>query len=138
MKLTSQHYAEAILSACQCKKKEEITVIVDNSLRQAKARGRRIRFAKAVLEQVEATLRERAGIDVVEVTTVHTLSDKETESLKKDIRTRFGPKTEIGFKQDKSLIGGATLIINNDLLIDASLANSVRDLRSALLIGRRD
>ena len=71
------------------------------------------------------------GIQKVVVTTATSLGSEQIEEIKNILENISGKKTNISIEIDETIIGGFKAIMG-DKLIDASLSNSVNQMRKKL------
>jgi len=118
--MTAKQYAEALYDSIHQVRPEDQEKVLDNLVKVLSVNGDLKLFDK--LEN------DANGIKNVEVTSAHPVHSKE---LIKDLNKIVGDRVEIKEKIDQSLIGGVIVRVD-DTMIDASVKNSLNNLRSLI------
>lgn len=115
MKYTTKQYAAALLAATQdASEKKRI-----ESLRRflkILTRNHDYRHLPAILRQLERIYLSEKGIQKVELTSADPIS----EGTRREIEKTLGKKVIFVEKKNPELIAGLRILINDELLIDAS------------------
>lgn len=123
MKFTSAQYAEAILDATEKRDAAGRAKAIKNFL-AILARNRDLKRLPAILHNLESQYRARHGIKKVEVASPEALPP----AIRRDIETALGAKTILIERVRPELLAGITLIINDEIRIDASASRRLAQL----------
>ncbi|MDB4940217.1 MAG: synthase delta subunit [Candidatus Doudnabacteria bacterium] len=125
--MKAQQYAQALYEAIHEVRPEDQDKVLDNMAKIMAQRGDLGMFDQ-VAEEYQKLDSKAHGIKEVEVTSAHHLNTKE---LIKDLNKIVGDKTEVKEKIDQNIIGGVVVRVD-DTLIDASVRNSLENLRDLI------
>jgi F-type H+-transporting ATPase subunit delta len=104
---------------------------------QVLARKNRLEQLPDILRLLPHLIRQRQGIQEVQVTTPNVLPEMESAQLAESLCHILGKKVLVKQRVDESLLGGLKLRIG-DQLLDGSVAAQLRMLRRSLLEAGRD
>ena len=125
MRYSLKQYASVLLSALDGKSEKERKEILRRFV-DILAKNRDITRLGAILREVEREYLKKSGMKKVWVESVSPLS----AGLRKEIEAAVGGKTYLHEKINPSLLGGIRILINDELLIDASARRQIDKLFS--------
>lgn len=123
MKYRPEQYAEALLAACQEKSDEEQKRIVKRFV-ELLVRHQATGKTHAICEGYEKLVLQKEGMRSVRLETTGGVSEK----LKNEIHSILGKHIYIEEVANPDLLGGVKIIIDNEILIDASARRQMEDL----------
>jgi len=87
-----------------------------------------------IVEYYKKYHKEQKSITQVKVTSTGKLDSETIEKIAEKIKVKFNKPVDIEERIDKSLIGGITIKINDDILIDGSVKRKLENLKNELKI----
>lgn len=127
MSISVNTYARALYEAAEQKSKAEVRELVDNFLQMLRDKNA-LKFAPAVMAEVEKLDDTAEGIIRAQATSAHRLEEALFKKFEKIIMVRTGAKKVVWQKEiDKDLFGGV-VIKYNDTILDLSLATTITSL----------
>ncbi len=84
-----------------------------------------------ICAQVQTLLDDRKGISRAVITSAQILSQTQQTAAQKALSARYGKTIEAIFKQDKSLLGGLTVVCSGEL-IDGSIKHQLEKLQQEI------
>ena len=123
MKYRPVQYAEALYDACEDTSEAEQKKIVKKFV-EILARHQAIHKAREIYTAYEKLNLRKQGLRSVRLETV----TPATEKLKQEIKAILGKDIYIEEVMNSSLLGGVTILIDNEILIDASVKRQMEDL----------
>ncbi len=127
MKLTPQHYANALFSALGETDAKSHDKVLDNFVNILRANGD-INKYEEIEKEFNLLLLKEKGIKPVNITTARNISSPE---VLKDLNNIVIGKTEIKNQVDNGIIGGL-IIRSEDILFDSSLQTQLNHLNQSL------
>lgn len=121
-------YAEALYSALEGKKNNEVGAVIASFLNFLKTKAKLHRIQK-VVKEFKAVYNQKNGITELKIKSAHPINDKTAEEIAKSLNLK---NYELEKVEDKSLIGGFTAQYN-DSQIDASIKNNLNNLHNQLI-----
>ncbi len=125
--MQAQDYAQALYEAVHEVRPEDHDKVLENFVAILNQNG-----DMAMYEQIETEYKKidgaAHGIKQVEITSAHPI---DTKGLIKDLNKIIGEKMEVREKIDKDIIGGVVVRVD-DTLIDASVRNSLNNLKNII------
>ncbi|MGQ9854354.1 MAG: ATP synthase F1 subunit delta, partial [Candidatus Oleimicrobiaceae bacterium] len=94
-------------------------------------RDGQLRLLGGVVEQLAVALADRGRQDVARVVTAVSLSPKEQEALRAQVRKRFGQGVAVRFEVEPDILGGVIIKVG-DKVVDGSLAGRLAALHQRL------
>ncbi|TSC75151.1 MAG: ATP synthase subunit delta [Parcubacteria group bacterium Gr01-1014_33] len=125
MKYSPRQYAAALCGVLEKKSERERKEVVKNFLR-ALAREKMHAKLPMILREAEKQILARQGIKKVSVESASPLSAK----IKKEIGAIFGKKIHLEEKTNPALLAGIKILVDDELLVDASGRRRVERLFS--------
>ncbi len=125
--MTAKQYAEALYDSIHQVRPEDHDKVLDNMVKILNDNGD-LKLFDQIAAEYQLLENEGKGIKNVEVTSAHPVHSKQ---IIKDLNKIVGDKVEIKEKIDQSLIGGVIVRVD-DTMIDASIKNSLNNLRSLI------
>jgi len=123
MKYSPRQYAEVLLSALEGKLEKERKEILKRFV-SVLAKNRDLSRLGAILCELEREFFKKSGMKKIWVESVSPLS----VGLRKEIEAAVGGKTYLHEKINPSLLAGIRILINDELLIDASARRQIEKL----------
>ena len=93
--------------------------------------AKRFNLAKIIEKELLFLLDKRQGLIRAKITTAAPLNKTEQEELEKILKNYFKREVSFSFSEDKNILGGIIIKIE-DLCIDGSILNRLKDLKQAL------
>ncbi|MBI2121540.1 MAG: F0F1 ATP synthase subunit delta [Candidatus Sungbacteria bacterium] len=123
MKYSSKQYASVILSAFDGKSEKERKEILKRFV-DVLAKNRDMARLGAILREIEREFLKKSGRKKIWVESVSPVSD----DLRQEIEKTVAGKTYLYEKINPSLLAGLRILINDELLIDASAKRQIDKL----------
>ena len=130
-KLTAKPYAVSLYEVIAESKGDDIKKQIRNFLNVVKKR-KDLKLLSKIFDSFQEVYYERKGILKAEVTSSHKLSNAIENEIKNWLKQETGKVAEIEEKIDPSLLGGV-VIKYSDTILDASLKNSLKNLKNTLI-----
>lgn len=127
MRTTPKQYAISLYEATKEVPKEEAAQFVENFVKLLRANND-LSLGKKIITEYENYYRKQKGISKLRITSSEKLS---SEAINGIVR-HFSKQVELEEKVDESLIGGITLQIDDDILIDGSVKKKLESVRKAI------
>jgi F-type H+-transporting ATPase subunit delta len=125
-KVSNKEYAAALYEATKNLKGSDLSKTISEFAK--------ILFRTGSVKQIDSIINEfvkyakkQAGIEDIEITSAHPLTDKAIDEIKK----YFGGKVETTEKIDKELIGGIKIKTDN-MILDGSLRKQLQLLKQSI------
>ena len=127
MKITSKQYAIGLYESTNNLPQAELAKRIKNFVGVLK-KNNDFSLEKKIIQQYYKYYRAKRNISKIEITSNQKL---DSEILNKILK-KFSKQIEIEEKIDQSLIGGITVKIDEDTLIDGSVKRKLEDLKKSL------
>jgi ATP synthase F1 delta subunit len=124
MKITPKQYAISLYEITKDAKKEESAELIKNFVNLLRFNNN-LSMEDKIIDEYEAYLRKQKGIAKVKIRSGEKLSPATVSSIVK----HFAGQVELEEETDPELIGGITVEINDNTLIDGSIRKKLEDLR---------
>lgn len=128
MKTTPKQYAISLYEATKNASKAEAPELVANFLKLLRTNND---FSKAnrIINEYQAYYRKQKGIAKIKVSSSEKLSSATTSGIMK----HFDGQVEMEEAIDETLLGGITLEIDDNILIDGSVKRKLETLRESII-----
>ena len=123
MKYRVSQYAQALYAATDGKSEAEQKKIVARFV-QLLIRHRAMGKARAIFAAYEKHVLQKRGMRLVRIETASPASEK----LKQEIRSALGKNIHIEERVNPRIIGGVTMLIDDEILIDASVKRQLETM----------
>tara|TARA_Y100000996_G_scaffold161900_1_gene125551 strand:+ start:274 stop:816 length:543 start_codon:yes stop_codon:yes gene_type:complete len=87
-------------------------------------KNKRLNLFQNILIEFQDVLYEKRGYQKAKVTTAHVIDDDTKSNIQDLLHNQYGPKINLEFQVNKSLLGGMTVVIGSKM-IDLSISNQV-------------
>lgn len=128
-KQDTRNYAQALLLACEGKKKGDVDKLIKAVVLHWGVRGK-LKFLTSVLELAQRINEEKNGVKRVNVTLTQ-CEEKEVRVLTSSLTKMLGSDAEITITQDESLLAGGVITMG-DIRIDGSLRTRINQFAKHL------
>ena len=123
MKYRPLQYAEALYDICEGKGEAEQKKIIKKFV-EILVRHQAVHKAREIYTAYEKLNLRKQGLRGVRLETV----TPATEKLKQEVKAILGKDIYIEEVMNPNLLGGVTILIDNEILIDASVKRQIEDL----------
>ncbi len=124
-----RNYAQALLLACEGKKKNDVEKLVHSVVMHWGARGK-LKFLTLVLECAQRFFQEKNGVQRVTVSLAK-CDEKEARVLTSSLSKTFGADADVSILQDSALLAGGVITMG-DRRIDGSLRTRINQFAKHL------
>lgn len=132
MKYSTKQYAASLFAALQGQTEAKQKEIVGNFL-EILTKNSDWAKLNMVVAQIEKQFLEKNGLDKICVE----LADEAPQGLQNEIERILGKKTYFLTKANPSLLAGLKILINDELLIDASARKQIDNMFREKLFGNK-
>jgi F-type H+-transporting ATPase subunit delta len=131
MKFTAKQYAQALHDAVSDTKPADLDKVLDNFAKVLVENGD-LRVFEEIAEEFHKLELKAKGIKQVEVISAHPLDSSTERQVLDEMNRLANSKVQIKKKIDENLIGGVVIRMD-DLEIDASVKNNLKQLKDNLV-----
>jgi len=122
MKISPRQYAELLYEITRDKKKKEIDDYIQKFIQLLISR-KDLKKISSIIRVFEEVYSKKTGIPKIQYWVSQSVSD----SIKKNLKSKFGQDTEIKESIDETLVDGIKIQIN-DTVYDASIKNQLKQI----------
>ena len=130
MKYSSKQYAQALFEALQGSSPSDSEKVLDNFVKIL-AENNDIKLFERISEEFHQLDLAQKGIKLAQVTSAKPISSGNEKEIVATLNTLLKSKVELKKSVDENLVGGVVIKVD-DLLIDASVKNSLTQLKQDL------
>lgn len=127
MKITPKQYAITLYEATKNASKEDSEKLIKNFVDLLRFNND-LSLEKRIVEEYYAHYRKQKGISKLKIRS----GEKLSPDIVSGIVQKFSGQVEMEEEVDESLIGGISLEINDDILIDGSVKKKLETLRETI------
>ena len=127
MKITPKQYAISLYEITRDAKKEESSELIKSFVNLLRFNNN-LSMEKRIIEEYQKYCRKQKGISKVRIKSGEKLSPE----IVSDIVKHFAGQVELEEEVDPNLIGGISVEIDDDTLIDGSVRKKLEDLRQTI------
>lgn len=131
MKISAKKYAISLFEATEDLDHKQADQVIKNFV-LVLAKNQALSLAPKIIEEFDNYLRQKQGIQKVEIKTARPLGKSEEKEIISLLKKRLGKEIQIQKSMDESLIGGMIIKIG-DNLIDGSLNLQLINLKNNLI-----
>lgn len=130
MRYTAKQYAQALMEALERSGPNDTNQILDNFAKTL-AENNDTRQFESIAEEFHKLELEKKGMKLAEVTTAREMNHETEKQVIETLNRVMKTDVELKKKVDAGLIGGCVIRVE-DTVIDASIRNSLEELRNKL------
>lgn len=130
MRHSPKQYAQALLEALQGTAPSDSDKVLDNFVKIL-AENNDLKLFEQISKELHQLDLAQKGIKLAQVTSAKPLSSSNEKEIVETLNTLLKSKVELNKSLDENLVGGVVVRVD-DLLIDASVKNSLKQLKKDL------
>ncbi|HBI17590.1 MAG TPA: ATP synthase F1 subunit delta [Candidatus Moranbacteria bacterium] len=132
MKISTKQYAEVLYDLTLGKSEAEVNIVVEKFIKEL-VNGNQIKSASKIIEKFEKIYNKNNGIIEASVTSAEKLDKSQMEKIEKYLLDKYKAKQVVLNNEVKPEIKGGIILRVEDEILDGSILNQLRSLKSKLI-----